>query len=171
MKYQKRGFLTIITLLLLLGSGNVLAKDYTYHTVFVYNFTRYIEWPSAGNETVIGVQGGDKDAMAAFEKMAQSKSMGDRKYTVKVITKPEDAATCHVIFIPDKESDKVTAYAQKYANSPKLIITEKDGLVKKGSMINFVVVDGKMRFELNQDAMDKSGLKVSSQLLSLAIVV
>ncbi|AHM60633.1 hypothetical protein D770_11880 [Flammeovirgaceae bacterium 311] len=171
MKYQKAGFLTIVALLLLLGSGNVLAKDYTYHTVFVYNFTRYIEWPSAGNETVIGIQGGDKDALMAFEKMAQSKSMGDRKYTVKVISKPEDAAACHVIFIPDKESDKVGAYSQMYSSAPKLIVTERNGLVKKGSMINFVIVDGKMRFELNQEAMDKTGLKVSSQLLSLAIVV
>ena len=161
----------IVTLLMLLGSGKVLAKDYTYHTVFVYNFTKYIAWPEATNDMVIGVQGGDKDAMAAFEKMAESKSMGERKFVIRAITKPEDAAACHVIFIPDGESSKVSAYAEKFAESPKLIVTERDGLVKRGSMINFVIVDGKMRFELNQEALNRSGLKVSQQLLSLAIVV
>ena len=103
--------------------------------------------------------------------MAASKSTAERKYIIKAISKPEDAANCHVIFIPDGESDKLGGIVQKYGQSAKLIVTEKEGLVKKGGIINFVTVDGKLRFELNQSALDKAGLKVSSQLLSLAIVV
>lgn len=170
-KYQKAGLLAFLMILLLSVNAKALAKDYTFHAVFVYNFTKYIEWPNAGNEIIIGIQGGDASSMQAFEKMASNKSGADRKYIIKAITKPEDAAGCHVIFIPDNESDKLGAIVQKYNHSPKLIITEKEGLVKKGGIINFVTVDGKLRFELNQAALDKAGLKVSSQLLSLAIVV
>lgn len=170
-KYQKTVLLTFLIILLLSANLKALAKDYTFHAVFVYNFTKYIEWPNGGAEITIGVQGGDASLMQAFEKMAHNKSGTDRKFIIKAITKPEDAATCHVIFIPDSESDKLGAIVQKYTSTPKLIITEKEGLVKKGGIINFITVDGKLRFELNQAALDKAGLKVSSQLLSLAIVV
>ena len=170
-KYQKAGLLTFIAALLLSIGVNAQSKDYTFHTVFVYNFTKYIEWPDAGKELVIGIQGGDAQAVQAFEKMAQAKSSADKKFVIKSINKPDDAAACHLIFIPDDESDKTAAYAQKFAGTPKLIVTEKEGMIKKGGIINFVTVDGKLRFELNQRALDKAGLKVSSQLLSLAILV
>lgn len=170
-KYQKACLLTFLAVVMLTVSSNAQSKDYTFHSVFVYNFTKYIEWPSATNDIIIGVQGDNSALMQSFEKMAQAKSTGDRKYIIKAIVKPEDAAACHVIFIPNAESDKLSLYASKYAGTPKLIVTEKEGLVKKGGVINFVTVDGKLRFELNQAALDKTGLKVSTQLLTLAIVV
>ena len=170
-RYQNAVLLTFLAVMLLHVSGRAQSKDYAFHTVFVYNFTKYIEWPGAGQELVIGVQGDNQAILQAFEKMANAKSGSDRKYIIRSIVKPEDAAACHVIFIPDKESDKLSGYHTKYGGSPKLIVTEKEGLVKKGGLINFITVDGKLRFELNQSALDKSGLKVSSQLLSLAIVV
>ena len=170
-RYQNASLLTFFVALLLAMNVNAQSKDYTFHTVFIYNFTKYIEWPTAGNEILIGVHGENSSLIQAFEKMAQAKSNGDRKYIIRTLTKPEDAAACHVIFIADKESDKLGAYASKYTGTPKLIITEKEGLIKKGGTINFITVDGKLRFELNQGALDKTGLKVSSQLLSLAIVV
>jgi hypothetical protein len=171
LKYQKVCLFTFLAVLALSVTGKAQSKDYTFHTVFVYNFTKYIEWPTASPEIIIGVQGDNQAVMQAFEKMAQAKSDGDRKYIIRPMMKPEDAAACHVIFIPGQESDKLAAYAGKYAGTPKLIITEKEGLVKKGGVINFITVDGKLRFELNQAALDKTGLKVSTQLLSLAIVV
>ena len=170
-KYQKAGLLTFLAVLFLSVGVNAQSKDYTFHSVFVYNFTKYIEWPDAGKEIVIGVHGGDAQVMQAFEKMAQAKSVGDKKFVVKAINKPEDAAVCHLIFIPDDESEKAAAYSQKFAGAPKLIVTEREGMIKKGGLINFVTVDGKLRFELNQRALDKAGLKVSSQLLGLAILV
>lgn len=170
-KYQKIGFLTFILALLFSLNVNAQAKDYTFHTVFAYNFTKYIQWPTASPEMVIGVLGGDPAVVQAFEKMAQSKSTPDRRYVIKEVHRAIDASDCHLLFIPEAESGKLAVYAQQYANKPKILVTEKEGLIKKGGTINFITIDGKLRFELNQDAMDKAGLKVSHQLLSLAIVV
>jgi hypothetical protein len=59
----------------------------------------------------------------------------------------------------------------KVAGKPTMVITDKNGLGEKGSNINFKTVGGKLKFELNQAAFDKNKLKVSSQLVSMAIVI
>jgi hypothetical protein len=155
----------------MLISFGVQAKDYTFHTVFVYNFTKYIQWPSQGENVLIGVVGGDSEAMQAFEKMAKAKSGSGKNYIVKKIMSPPDADACHLIFVPENESDKAQIYAAKAAGKGQLVVTEKEGYSQKGGMINFITKDGKLRFELNQEAINRTGLKVSSQLLGLAIVV
>lgn len=169
--YQKKLIYSLLAGLMMLISTGGQAKDYTFHTVFVYNFTKYIQWPASTDKKIIGVVGGDSEAMAAFEKMAKAKSGSGVTYVVKKVMSPVDADECHLIFVPDSESDKAQVFAAKAAGKGQLVITEKDGYSKKGGMINFITKDGKLRFELNQEAINRTGLKVSSQLLSLAIVV
>jgi hypothetical protein len=52
-----------------------------------------------------------------------------------------------------------------------LIVTEGKNLATKGAAINFIMINNKMKFEINQTAMRNAGLRVSNQLLDLAIVV
>lgn len=154
-------------LLLLPGFGYNKA-DYTFHTLYIYNFTRYIEWPDAPKEIVIGVSGGNPEVVEAFEKMAILKTTSDRKYTIKTVMGPGDADNCRLLFIPAGESSKVSTFAgRNIANC--ILVTEGDGLLKKGGMINFVLVDRKLRFELDQPALAKAGLKVSAQLVGMAV--
>jgi hypothetical protein len=51
-----------------------------------------------------------------------------------------------------------------------LVITEKKGALNEGSAINFVIVDNKLKFELKVSNATKNGLKVSSNLETMAIV-
>ncbi|RZA15560.1 MAG: YfiR family protein, partial [Proteobacteria bacterium] len=54
---------------------------------------------------------------------------------------------------------------------PLLIVTEAEGALDQGSMINFRVVDGRVRFEVALDTLEEAGLKVSSRMLGVALHV
>ncbi|MGK7395586.1 MAG: YfiR family protein [Candidatus Cyclobacteriaceae bacterium M3_2C_046] len=152
-------------------NGINLDKDYKFHSVFVYNFTKYIQWPVSTSETRIAILSGGKSIMESFNKMAELKSSATQKFIIQNISSVNDAYDCHILFVPEDQSDQLEAIAAKLADKPVLIITEESGIIKKGSCINFITVDGKLNIELNREAVDKAGLKVSGQLLALAILV
>lgn len=143
--------------------------DYKYHTVFMYNFTKYIKWPDAsiGNEFVIGVLG-KSDIVEPLEKMAESKSVNGKNIVVKTFKTIEEISGCQMLFVPESKSNQLSALRQKLAKQPVLIISEKSGLARQGSIINFVINDGRWQFELNQAAADLHMLKVSSELSKFA---
>lgn len=139
---------------------------------FIYNFTKYIEWPDEykkGN-FVIGVLGDD----AFFSDMStffSSKTLGAQKYEVKLFSKPADILKCQVLFIPTTYSGNLNEALSKVKGKSTLVITDKPGQAKQGAAINFVSIDNKQKFELNKSNLEKYNLKVSNSLVNLAIVV
>ena len=154
-------------------SLNLLAqeRDYTYKAIFVYNFIKYIEWPAAGQQFKLGILNGTPEVVAAFEKMIEKKSGEGQKIVLENYRSASAVSNCNILFIPDNQSNTLAEASAKLAGKPTLIVTEADGLIKKGSGINFIVVDGKLRFELNRATLKDADLKVSSNLLGLAILV
>ena len=154
-------------------SVNLLAqdRDYTYKAIFIYNFIKYIEWPASSQQFKIGILNGTPEVMAAFEKMIEKKSGEGHKLVLENYHSASAVGDCQLLFIPDNQSTTLSAVSAKLSGKSTLIVTESDGLIKKGSGINFIVVDGKLRFELNRSTLKDADLKVSSNLLGLAILV
>lgn len=171
MKHLKRiTWLMIIAIIPLNGFTNY-EKDYKFHTVFVYNFTKYIEWPVKTDHMYIGILNGTEDVLESFRRMAELKSTPSQKFSIKNVKTPGEAMDCHILFIPDNQSDKFSDFVERLVGKPVLVITEQPGLIKKGSLINFITINGKLNIELNRSACEKAGLKVSGQLLGLAILI
>jgi hypothetical protein len=80
-------------------------------------------------------------------------------------------ADCHVVFIDKSKSGEFEAVNTKVKGKGTLVITDKAGLGEKGSGINFKNIDNKLKFELNQKAIEASNLKVSGSLTSMAILI
>src|SRR5690606_8194397 len=148
------------------------SQDYRIHSVFIYNFTKYIQWPSSdqGGDFVIGVLG-NSPIVASLEKLATERKVGSRAMVVKKFSSVDDISKCHMLFIPEGNSNDFDAALAKLSGQSTLVMTERRGLGSKGSSINFVTVDGKQKFELNKSATEKAQLKVSTELTSLAIVI
>jgi len=156
----------------LLLSTYLQAQDKKFHSVFIYNFTKYIEWPSAYNsgDFIIGVLG-KSDITQNLQEMANMKTVGKQKMVVKVFNSVNEIGKCNMLFIPTSQSDQIGLVKSRLSNSATLIISEKNGLGRKGSGINFVVENGRWRFELNRSVVENQNLKVSSELDKLAIVI
>jgi hypothetical protein len=147
------------------------AEEYALKAAFVYNFTRYIEWTSSndGDEFVIGVIG-YSPLIRHLQAIAVSKSVNGKKIVVKQYYTPEEIKSCHILFIPNQINYSISSIL-KYTSRGTLTISEEEGYASRGTALNFVVVDNKLKFESNLRAMDAAGLKASSELLRLAIVV
>jgi hypothetical protein len=169
---MKKRIIISVTALLLLISNFSLAQNYKFHSVFIYNFTKYIQWPASyqNGDFVIAVLG-NSGVTANLEKMASVKSVGNQKIVVKQVNSVAEAGKCHIIFVPNSKSGNLDAVLTSYGNKPTLVITERAGLAKKGSGINFILQAGKWKFELNKPAIESSNLRVSNELAKLAIVI
>ena len=145
--------------------------EYKFKTVFIYNFTKYIVWPDDGNELVIGIYGSNPVVIEAFQRMAAAKTAHSKKLIIKTFPTLAAMEKCHILFIPYESSDSLGKILGKTKGNNTLVITEKEGMATAGSCINFINVDGKLKFEFNQAVAEEQGLKISSQLLGLAILV
>lgn len=147
-----------------------------YKAMFTLNFIRYIGWPDDAKQGdfVIGVL---KESYVLSNLQAQTvgKKFGFQNIVVKEFRKVEDVTDCQILFFSNNQnySKNAAVIMEKLGNKNTLIVTEREGATKSGSMINFVVRDDKLKFELSGVNAAKFGLKFSSSLTALknAIVV
>jgi len=142
------------------------------HSMMVYNFMKYVHWPptSTNGDFVIGVVG-DADVYATLTKWYGTKTKGSQKIVIKQFGSASDLSDCHVLYVGKSKSSAFASIKTAVAGKSTLIITDKSGLGKKGSGINFKTVNNKLKFELNQAAIASANLKVSSQLSGMAIMI
>ena len=141
--------------------------------VFLYNFTKYFEWPEkmkSGN-FIINVIGNNAGINGELNKMATSKQVGNQKLEIRNTTGVDGSIQPHIIFLLNESSEMLKEITSKYKGKGTLVVTEKNGLAKAGSSINFVAIDSKLKFEYSKNNAVKAGLKTSDGLNSLAIAV
>lgn len=167
--------LMIITFLLLTFSASMEAQErptHEIHAAMLYNFIKYVQWPNEGEagEFVVGVIG-DEKIFNTLKQWYDGKPKGVKKYVIKLLKEPTEAADCQVVYLAKSKSREFESIKNSITGKSVLTITDGAGLAKKGSCINFTVIDGKLKFELNQGVVSSSNLKVSGQLSSMAIVI
>ncbi|MDL5050209.1 YfiR family protein [Oscillatoria amoena NRMC-F 0135] len=164
----------LFTLLVAFGT-TVFAQERPMHEVYsmmVYNFVKYVQWPdhTENGEFVIGVIG-NNDVFTTLNTWYGGKPRGTKTYVIKKFNSAAEVANCHVVFIDKSKSGEFESVNGKVKGQGTLVITDKAGLGEKGSGINFKNVDNKLKFELNQKAIEASNLKVSGSLTSIAILI
>ena len=139
---------------------------------FIYNFTKYIEWPAdyqSGNFEILVL--GNSTIDIYLKEIALSKKVGNQTIEIKKISSAGEISKCHILFISKEKSGELQNVISKIGSNNTLIITEKDGLASAGAAINFVIISDKQKFELNKRNVTKYGLKINNQLDGLAIIV
>jgi hypothetical protein len=169
MKMKKKLFY-VAMLFILLAQGVSAQSSARYQALFVYNFTRYIQWPSLGSQDfVIGVLG-KSQIFSELQTVTANKKTGSNSIVVKQFSSAGEIANCQILIVANEASSQVPQLAALLQSKNTLIITERSGLSKKGASICFTVDDGKQRFEISKSNVEKTGLMVNNQLLEMAIV-
>jgi hypothetical protein len=149
--------------------------EYPLKLAFLYNFAKFVEWPSdsfrfPGAPLAICIVGHNPFSLG-IENELRSRPAGGHSVEF-VALKPTDALSeCHIVFIPVTEKDQAARIVRSLKGSGALTVGESEGFAVKGGMINFTVEGGNVRFEINRLAADRAGLKISSKLLNLAKIV
>lgn len=165
-------FLMLGTQLLVNAQGssnfNTQAK---MKAMFIYNFTKYIEWPSSYKEGtfIVGVLG-ESPMYDNLVEMANTKKAGVQSFEIKKYNSSSEIDKCHMLFVPKDDSGKLNEALKKVKDYSTLVITEQENLCSEGTGINFVIRNNRQKFELNKNKVEAKELKIASSLLSLAIM-
>ncbi len=153
----------------------VTEPEYDLKAKYLYKITDYVDWPAAAfpqekSPFVIGVIGEDQFG-ANLDNIVEGKSLSTHKIVVKRFKKQTDLETCHILFVCRSEKDRMSKIVERVGKAHTLIIGDNDQCLARGGTINFILEDKKVRFEINADAAERAGLKISSKLMQLATKV
>ena len=164
---QGKVILLLIALLCGAFKADVDDNEYQIKAMFVFNFTKYVEWPESRNEVfTIGIIG-ESEIIQPLEKIALQKKVGDKKIVIRKLS-PDDEEYCNIVIVANSKTIKLEVIEKRYANKGVLIISDES---PRSAAINLVTRDNKVRFEINQALAKSGGIKISSQLLALAVAV
>ncbi|HEY6467253.1 MAG TPA: YfiR family protein [Candidatus Acidoferrales bacterium] len=151
------------------------SSEYLIKAGFTYNFAKLIDWPSSAfaqpdSPIVIGVLGVDP-FNGTLDQVLKGKEANGRAFEVRHLKWGADLKGCNILFVSDSETAHLDELFHNIKGSPVLTIGETAGFAQRGGIINFVVEDNRVRFEINADAAKQANINISSRLLSLAIPV
>jgi len=147
-------------------------RELQIKAAFLYKFGDFVEWPAsafAGPDGVfvIGVVGADGMA-DELEKVVTGRTVQDRAVVVRRLRRGETLGRMHVLFVGQAEAARLPELAGAAQGQPVLLVTDSDNATARGSMINFVSVEGKVRFDVALPGAERGGLKISARLLAVA---
>lgn len=136
----------------------------------LFNFARYVEWPPGflNNEEIIvfGVLGPDS-FREIFSEMISGKSIAGKRTLIRHFRSTSELEATHILFI-SSETERANEAIKALQGQSVLTVSDMNGFLGSGGMINFVTRSDKVRFEINARAAGRSGIKISSALLALA---
>lgn len=161
-------------LVLLAASGTAraeVASEYDVKAAFLYNFTKFVEWPASAfterNDFQLCVLG--EDPFGKSLKVVEDEKVAGRRITLLRTPKLAEAEGCQILFISRSERARMPQILQDLGDAPVLTVADTDGFLDDGGIINFKLEGSKVRFEINQEAAERAGIKISSKLLRLAV--
>lgn len=151
------------------------SREYPLKAAFLYNFTKFVDWPGASfssprDPIVIGVLG-PAAFSATLERIVRDRQVNGRAILVKRVASADVARAVHVLFVTAAEEEHFEQIRAGLATSPILIVGESDSLWALGGAITFVLEEDKVRFEIDASAAERSGLRISAHLQKLARAV
>jgi hypothetical protein len=153
-------------------NGTDAAPDVAVKAAFLYNFAKFTEWPAlpAGAPIAVCIVGDDGIAAALVETVRGQHISG---HTLEVWRPQESTAwpVCQLLFITDAETRRSAGGLGGIKTLPVLTVSDGKGFSQAGGIIELYVEGGRMRFAINVDAVERSGLRLSSRLLGLAKVI
>ena len=163
----------LILLIALMGGNQILAqeqaggKDYALKADFLYRFVDYVYWKSYSKEQTFKIAIlEDSPITTSLLKKTKTKNID-----IKECKTLKEIRSCHILFVPYNCTIPIEPILSNFDGKPVLIVTEQNGDGKKGAHMNFVLMENKLKFEVNLKAINKAGIGISSFLLQHAIIV
>lgn len=154
----------ILLACLLTQSALATPREYQLKAAFIFNFIKFVEWPSQNGPINVGILG--DDPFQGELKKLETKTVGGRSLKVSSVKDINQAKSYQVVF----SSDPTTAQKMVTAleGLPILTISDAPGFSEKGGAITLMSSRNRIRFAINKSTLEKSKLKASSKLLGLA---
>jgi hypothetical protein len=142
------------------------------YSALILNFARGIQWPALKptEDFVVGILGYEPLADELIAQIDKIK-VGNKKVAVRAYASADEVKDCQILFIPAYKGRLLQPILDKIGSQPILLITNKTDSALKGSGVNLVLVDGKLRYEINCRSIERRGMKISANVKGMGIVV
>jgi uncharacterized protein DUF4154 len=156
--------------------GPALAAEYSEDAVkaaYLYRFAGYIGWPDRATAEapftidVLGAPGIARE----LRRLLPEHPINGRAAQVREITGNRDLGNARIVYVAAAHADFLRTLSPSSSDPSMLLVTDEDGGLSAGSTLNFVTIDRNVRFEVSLAAAERWGLKISSELLSVAVRV
>ena len=149
--------------------------EYEVKATYLYNFARFVEWPvraeaTKGDSFVICVLGQDPFGPALGAILA-GEAINGKSVLLKRISRAQDAVICRILFISSSEDGRLKDILTALDKTGVLTVSDMPNFSQRGGMIQFVLDGNRIRFAVNLTPAQDAGLRVSSELLKVAISV
>jgi hypothetical protein len=151
--------------------AEVAAPEYDVKAAFLFNFTKFVEWPPsafADEHSPLKICVLGENPFGKALRVLTKEEVGGRRLSLMHLDKLNSLETCHVLYVSRSERDRLPQVLAGLHSAPVLTVGDTAGFTGQGGMINFILEGSKVRFDVNQEAAERAGLKISSRLLALA---
>ena len=171
-----RRLLPLIAVLVVCTNRTVIAQSTLEDDVkaaFLYNFTKFIEWPPPlqPDEPFRLCAIADASFIGALDRTIADESVGGRRLVRAEPQSVEEARGCAILYIGKSAGDRGARLAAGVRDLPVLTVGEGTQFVKQGGAIGFLLESNRVRFDISARSLQRSGLKASSKLLRVARTV
>jgi hypothetical protein len=165
-------------LLLCLIAPGLRADDAAYSedlvkAEFLSRFGEYVEWPAehAAEEALTIAVLAAPEVAAELRRVTAGRTVQGKAVRVREVARVEDADDAHIVYIGADANGRLLRAAANRTRPYQLIVTDAQTGLDQGGMINFVLINHRVRFEVSLPASERAGLKLSSRLLGVALRV
>lgn len=146
--------------------------DYQVQAAMLYKFLGYVDWPSTAfadedspyRITVFGAG----DLEDELRKITTGRTVNDRPIEVEQVSRVDRIANPHIVFVGRRAEKYLPRLAKLARKRSFLIVTENDVELQEGSVINLRVIDGRIGFDVSLPSAQRSNVRLSARLLSVA---
>lgn len=154
------------------GADGTLVDGYQLKAVFLFNFAKFVEWPpqafgDAHDPFTICVAG-DNSFGSSLDDEVRGKTVANRPILVRVVSSPEQARKCQILFVSPSERKRERALLDALKGASVLTVGDMDDFTANGGIVQFKTKDARIRIEIDTEAAERANLRISSRLLSLA---
>lgn len=153
-------------------AGTGADREDQFKAAYLFNFLKFVEWPASMPSDPITVcfvgADGVHDTLAAG---IDGKRAAGRRLVLRRLEASTDLRGCHVLYIEADAVATSTVMKTQAEDAPLLTVSDAPGFASSGGMIELFKVDNRLRFNIDVSHAHKVGLRISSNLLQLAVQV
>jgi hypothetical protein len=156
------------------AQGQGQGREYEVKAAFLYNFARFVEWPADAfpgpGAPITYCIVGDDPFDGKLEALLRGETVGGRPLALRRSGKDDDLAACQILFLSRSERSRQERILDRLGRASVLTVGDEEDFLDRGGIIGFRIEAGRVRFDVDLEAAERAGLKVSSKLLRVARV-
>jgi len=149
--------------------------EYQVKAAFLFNFAKFVQWPSDttrdADEGFVICVFDDEILAQSLDHAVSGKTVEGRVFRVRRLQTLDDTRSCRMLYLGGSDTSRLVALLKSVRTTAVLTVGNAPGFTRQGGIINFIMQDNRVRFEINPEAADRAGLRISSKLLQLATIV